>query len=94
MKPDKDKIDYLNSNTHHLVKNFKAEDGKCIEVMVKLTPNVEDTLLELGMSETWIDVNRVETDNGYEIDISEVGFKRTGAKWWDEEHGFMSYRYE
>ncbi|OAZ49750.1 hypothetical protein [Paenibacillus polymyxa] len=95
MKPNKEKIDFLNANTHHLVTDYEADGETCGEVMVRLTPSVEDTLKAVGIDETWIALNRVElNDGGHGIDLTYAGFRKCGAVWWHPDHGFMTHRYE
>lgn len=95
MKTVKEKIEYLNSRTHHLVESYEADGTTCSEVLVPLTDEVEVTLSELGYDWNWIDANRIErTEGGYLIDITHVGFGKVGAKWWHPDHGFMTYKFE
>lgn len=95
MKPNKVKIDLLNANTHHLVTDYEADGQSCILVTVPLTTEVKETLIAIGVKENWIESNSFEvSDGGKEIDLTHVGFKVCGAKWWHPTHGFMTYRFE
>lgn len=95
MRPDKKKIDYLNENTHHLVIDYTTDGETCAEVLCRLTPSVEDALIEVGVDKSWIDINQIKTKDGYDaICLTHAGFDKCGAKWWNPEFGFMTFKFE
>lgn len=95
MRPNKEKIDFLNANTNHLVIDYTTDGGTCSEVLCRLTPSVEDALIEVGVDESWIDINRIElNEGGHVICLTHAGFDKCGAKWWHPDHGFMTYKFE